>query len=127
MIAVGLGFQRHATEADLIAAVDAALANTAIRRADVSMFATAQFKKGSKTVEAAARRFGVDVRYIEKHSLSATEDRLLTRSSRSAAHTGVSCLSEAAALAALGERSRLLAARTIHGPVTCALATEVAQ
>lgn len=125
MIAVGLGFQLHATEGDIVAAVDSTLSDNDARCSEVGVFATAQFKEGAVNIEHAARNFGVDVLYLEENVLLATKDRLLTHSSHSAARLGVSCLSEAAALAALGEQSRLLAARSIHGPVTCALAIEV--
>jgi cobalt-precorrin 5A hydrolase len=47
----------------------------------------------------------------------------LTHSARSQAVAGIPSVSEAAALAAVGEGARLLGPRIVVGPVTCALAT----
>lgn len=122
MIAAGIGFQARATGADIIAAIDAILAAQALGRGDIGVLATACFKQGSSSLSDAAGEFGVTARYLDEHALHLCEARLLTRSRTSLIHTGVSCLSEAAALAALDGDGYLLAPRLVHGPVTCALA-----
>ncbi|MEZ5812652.1 MAG: cobalamin biosynthesis protein [Rhizobiaceae bacterium] len=123
MIAVGIGFQGRATGAEIVDAIDVALAAKAIGRNDIGMLATARFKRGSLALSEAASKLGVAIRYLDEQALQRCEARLLTYSKTSSARTGVSCLSEAAALAALDGDGCLLAPRLVHGPVTCALAT----
>jgi cobalt-precorrin 5A hydrolase len=48
--------------------------------------------------------------------------RGLTRSTASLSAAGSPSVSETAALAAAGQKSRLLGPRSVHGPVTCAIA-----
>lgn len=127
MIAVGLGFQNHASPQDIVAAVDEALSMAKLQRHDIAVFATGRIKQGMCTIVEAASEFSVDVRFVESEELIASQDRTLTHSPRSFARTGVGSLSEAAALAAAGTRSKLLSARLARGPVTCALARETEQ
>jgi cobalt-precorrin 5A hydrolase len=59
---------------------------------------------------------------ITQDALEEADLRTLTRSRRSMATLNVRSVAEAAALAAAGPHSRLLAPRVAVGPVTCALA-----
>ena len=58
----------------------------------------------------------------EEDALEEADLRTVTRSARSMDTLNVRSVAEAAALAAAGPNSRLLAPRVVVGPVTCALA-----
>jgi cobalt-precorrin 5A hydrolase len=60
---------------------------------------------------------------ITDADLKAAGTRVATRSDRVVALTGVPSLAEAAALAAAGPSSRLIAPRLVVGAATCALAS----
>lgn len=122
MIAAGIGFASKATSNQIIAAVDECAASLRLHRSDISVIATADFKSGSKALRDATRELGIDTASFDKSTLQAQEERLKTRSKRSIDRAGVSCLAEAAALAAAGATARLVSARIICGPVTCAIA-----
>ena len=59
---------------------------------------------------------------VTEAALKEMEERTLSQSAQSLAVTGTPSVSEAAALAAAGEGSRLLGPRIVVGNVTCALA-----
>jgi cobalt-precorrin 5A hydrolase len=59
---------------------------------------------------------------LSQHDLEAAGARVVTRSARVQALTGVPSVAEAAALAAAGPASRLIGPRIAVGPATCALA-----
>lgn len=122
MIAAGIGFASKATSEEIVAAVDECAASLQLHRQDISVLATADFKQGSPALRDASAELGISTACIDKKTLQAQEQQLKTRSKRSIGRTGVSCLAEAAALAAAGETARLLSARAICGPVTCAFA-----
>ena len=71
---------------------------------------------------AAAAARGVLLVLITQDALEEADLRTVTRSTRSMATLNVQSVAEAAALAAAGPNSRLLAPRVAVGPVTCALA-----
>jgi cobalt-precorrin 5A hydrolase len=60
---------------------------------------------------------------IAEAALKAAGARVAARSDRVLALTGVPSLAEAAALAAAGPSSRLIASRLVVGAATCALAS----
>ncbi len=122
MIAAGIGFTSKATSEEIVAAVDECATFLRMHRDDVSIIATADFKCGSDALRDATQEMGIGTACFDRNTLQAHEQQLITRSKRSIGTTGVSCLAEAAALAAAGKSARLLSARTICGPVTCAFA-----
>ena len=123
MIALGFGFSSSAGSADILAAIDAALAGTKLRREDVGMLATALFKHDQQCLDEVSDAVGIAISYISREKLAGVESRLVTRSNASRERTGSDCLCEAAALAVLGEGSTLIMPRLVLGPVTCAIAT----
>lgn len=126
MIAVGLGFSTRAHCSDITEAIDAALADRSLKRAEVAVLATAYFKRGSHQLENAAREIGIKLSYVGEPALRRTNDRVVTRSERSQERTGCACLCEAAALAVLDRDAVLIMPRFVHGPVTCAIASGAA-
>jgi cobalt-precorrin 5A hydrolase len=84
--------------------------------------ATADFKADEPGIVAAAETLGLPLIAVPQHELERASARCLTRSPASLAATGTSSVSEAAALAAAGEGSRLLGTRIAAGNVTCAIA-----
>lgn len=123
MIVAGIGAQKGVKAKDVLAAVDAALEAHGLQRKAV----TALYSNTTKAAEAgladAAKQLGIECHAIAYQKLRKAAEHTITRSGASIAATGLSSLSEAAALAAAGPGSRLLGPRIEVGPVTCALAT----
>ncbi|MBX3568528.1 MAG: cobalamin biosynthesis protein [Rhizobiaceae bacterium] len=126
MIVAGLGSRKGVTEAEVLAALHAGLARYDVALADIEALAVSEDKTGEPAIHAAARSVGLVVVVIGRASLQRQSARTLTTSRASLEATGASSASEAAALAAIGERARLLGPRVATGPVTCALATDEA-
>lgn len=118
----GIGCRAEISTADLLAAIDAALAAHARQRSELAGLATGARKASVSAIHEAAQRLSVPLIVLDDAALADVESRLLTRSAASAEATGSPSLSEAAALAGAGPGARLLGPRTIAGPVTCALA-----
>ncbi len=122
MIAAGIGFRKNTTSNDILAAIDAGINVLNKNRRDIVIIATADFKRGSSALRDAAAILGVDVQFFDSETLKTCESRVLTNSGPSLAATGVASVSEAAALAAIGNGGQLLAPRHIRGSVSCAFA-----
>lgn len=122
MIVAGIGCRRGAAAADIEAAIQAALAHAGITTADVGAIATGKAKAAEAGIAATAAKLGIEVLLIADDALKAAGVRVATRSDRVLAITGVPSLAEAAALAAAGPTSRLIASRLVVGAATCALA-----
>jgi cobalt-precorrin 5A hydrolase len=123
MIVAGIGCRRGAAAADIEAAIWAALACASVDAADLKAIATSQAKDAEAGIATAASTFGVGIMLISDADLKAAGTRVATRSDRVLALTGVPSLAEAAALAAAGPLSRLIASRLVVGAATCALAS----
>ena len=123
MIVAGIGCKRGTAAADIEAAIRAALARAGIGAADLNAIATSTAKETEAGIATAASIFGVDVVPIAEAELKAAGARVTTRSDRVLALTGVPSLAEAAALAAAGPSSRLIASRLVVGAATCAVAS----
>jgi cobalt-precorrin 5A hydrolase len=123
MIVAGIGCRRGAAAVDIEAAIRAALARAGIRAADLNAIATSAAKETEAGIATAASTFGVGIMPIGEAALKAAGARVATRSDRVLALTGVPSLAEAAALAAAGPSSRLIAYRLVVGAATCALAS----
>jgi cobalt-precorrin 5A hydrolase len=122
MIVAGIGCRRGAAAANIEAAIRAALARAGISAAELKVIATSTTKEAEAGIATAASTFGVGVMPIAEAELKAAGARVATRSDRVLALTGVPSLAEAAALAAAGPSSRLIASRLVVGAATCALA-----
>jgi len=123
MIVAGIGCRRGAAAVDIEAAILAALARAGIRAADLNAIATSTAKETEAGIATAASTFGVRIMPIAEAALKAAGARVATRSDRVLALTGVPSLAEAAALAAAGPSSHLIASRLVVGAATCALAS----
>jgi cobalt-precorrin 5A hydrolase len=122
MIAAGIGCRRAISAAQVEAAIEAALHHSRRARHELGLIAVPATKGGEAGVLLAAAERGVAVMLITQQALEAANARTLTRSARSMAAMHVHSVAEAAALAAVGPKARLLAPRVAVGPVTCALA-----
>ena len=126
MIVAGIGCRTGVTEAEVLAAIRAAMAAHDVEMSEVEALAVPEQKSGEPALHAAARALGLVVLVIGRADLASAGERTLTRSDRSLEATGSPSASEAAALAALGQRGKLLGPRIALGPVTCALASDEA-
>ena len=125
MIVAGIGCRKGATATEIDAAIDAALRETGLTGDALTLLATSD-GKGSEPglVDAAAAR-GLELTLVKPAALESAGPRTQSFSPRVKEMFGVPSVAEAAALAAAGPDSALLALRTILGPVTCALASAV--
>jgi cobalt-precorrin 5A hydrolase len=122
MIVAGIGFRKGTSGVEIVAVVDAALAEHGIGRSELALLATSHEKSAEAGAVEAGRLLGLAVVGVANSDLKA--QKTLTRSERSLAAAGVPSLSEAAALAAAGNAASLLGPRLAVGPVTCALASQ---
>ncbi len=120
MIIAGIGCRRGVSATEVQAAIEAAIARVPAARAH--LIATPASKHAETGIFEAAQSLGVGVTLIAPADLEKASTRTLTRSARSLAEMNVHSVCEAAALAAAGPSSKLLAPRIALGPVTCALA-----
>lgn len=118
MIIAGMGCKKGVEEADVLAAIDAALAAHGLSRAALGALSVLPQKQDEPAIGAAARTLGVDVIVS-----TAIGKETLTKSPHSLAATGTGSASEAAALAGAGEGAYLLGPRVIASGATCALAS----
>ena len=122
MIVAGIGCRRGAGAPDIEAAIRTALARAGVTTADLKAIATGNAKAAEAGIAAAAAKLGISLILIPDDALKIAGARTVTRSQRVFALTGVPSLAEAAALAAAGPSSRLIASRLVFGAATCALA-----
>lgn len=123
MIVAGIGCRRGADRADVLGAIDEALAAASLTAEAIDLVATAAEKGGEAGIAAAAAELGRPLVLVPPDRLQAAGERTVTRSERVVALFAVPSLAEAAALAAAGDGSRLIAPRRVSGGATCALAT----
>ncbi len=117
MNVAGIGCRRGVAQAEVEAAIAAALARDGHPRLDA--LATGEAKRGEPAIAAAAASLGLALLYPDIRDAAAVT---LTRSARVEALLGVPSLAEAAALAAAGPGATLLGPRLAVGRVTCAIA-----
>jgi cobalt-precorrin 5A hydrolase len=122
MIAAGIGCKRGAPASDIEAAIRSALARAQIDAGALDVIATMETKSAEAGIRAAARTFGVSLIVVPALEFAAAGDRVETHSERVSALAGVGSVAEAAALAAAGPASKLIAPRLIVGAASCALA-----
>lgn len=124
MIVAGIGCRKGVTEAEVRAAIDAALIAYGLDSDALAGIAVAEQKSEEPAIHTAAQALGLVVLVIGRQAAERAGARTLSRSAASLEATGLPSASEAAALAALGPAAKLLGPRIAVGPVTCALAAE---
>jgi cobalt-precorrin 5A hydrolase len=122
MIVAGIGCRTAILAAQVESAIEAALRHNQIEGDQLDVIAVPAVKGTEAGVVAAAAARGVLLVLITQDALEEADLRSVTRSARSMDTLNVRSVAEAAALAAAGPNSRLLAPRVVVGPVTCALA-----
>jgi cobalt-precorrin 5A hydrolase len=122
MIVAGIGCRKDVRTEEVLAAIDAALAEHGLDRPALGALATAPLKREEAAIRMAGAFLSLDVVIAEEDALKASDGRTLSRSAPSLAAADVLSVSEAAALAVAGEGSVLLGPRLVLGPVTCAIA-----
>jgi cobalt-precorrin 5A hydrolase len=122
VIAAGIGCRRGTPASDIEAAIRTALTRAHIDTNALDVIATIAAKESETGIHAAAQAFGVSLTIVPERELVAANDRVETHSVRVAAFSGVGSVAEAAALAAAGPGSTLIASRLTVGAATCALA-----
>jgi len=122
MIVAGIGCRKTISAAQVESAIAAALLHNQLDGRRLGLIAVPAAKGAESGIVGAAAARGVLLVLIAQDALEAADSRTLTRSVRSKDTLNVQSVAEAAALAAAGPHSRLLAPRVAVGPVTCALA-----
>lgn len=122
MKVAGIGCRKGVSTADVLAAIDAALAVADLRRVALDALAAIPTKRHEHALGDASSALGLPLLVPSESDIAAAAPRALTRSAASQAATGTLSASEVAALAAAGRGARLLGPRLIRGHVTCAIA-----
>jgi cobalt-precorrin 5A hydrolase len=122
MIVAGIGCRKAILTAQVESAIEAALQRNHLEGHQLGVIAVPAVKGTEAGIVAAAAARGVLLVLIAQDALEKADLRTVTRSVRSMNTLKVRSVAEAAALAAAGPNSRLLAPRVAVGPVTCALA-----
>jgi cobalt-precorrin 5A hydrolase len=122
MIVAGIGCRKGASQAEVEAAIDEALAQAKQEREALRLIATSDGKANEPGVVAAAGARGVPLVRVAAPDLEAAGSRTQSSSPRVKEMFGVPSVAEAAALAAGGPKAKLILPRIAVGPVTCALA-----
>ncbi len=122
MMVAGIGCRKGVAAAEVLAAVETALAAHDLSPAALSALATAHFKHAEEAIAATGKALSLPLLLVDAAALRAVSLRALTRSGPSLEATGTPSVSETAALAAAGQHARLLGPRVAVGPVTCAIA-----
>lgn len=118
----GLGARKGVATAQVLAAIDAALAAHGLSRDRLTALAAVPAKRREPAFRQAAEGLGLPLLIPETEAFEGARPGLLTRSAASLAATGFGSASEAAALAAAGPGGRLLGPRIASGAATCAIA-----
>lgn len=122
MIVAGIGCRKGVRTGDVLAAIETALGAHGLAVSSLSALATAHFKRAEDAISATGKALKLPLLLVDDAALRAVSLRVLTRSEPSLEATGTPSVSETAALAAAGQRARLLGPRIAVGPVTCAIA-----
>lgn len=122
MRVTGIGCRKGVAAADVLAAIDAMLAERGLSRTSLDALATVALKAKEPGLCDASEVLGLPLLVPSENEIDAAAARTITRSVASQAVAGAPSASEAAALAAAGPNARLLGARRIFGNVTCAIA-----
>lgn len=122
VLTVGVGTERNAAPAAVIALVDRALAEAGLAAAAVAAVVSLDLKRDEPAVWAVARHLGVPARFYAAAELAAEAPRVPNPSPLVAAETGTPSVAEAAALAAAGPQGTLLVPKRKGPGCTVAIA-----
>ncbi|MGE5147120.1 MAG: cobalamin biosynthesis protein [Candidatus Eiseniibacteriota bacterium] len=122
MIVAGVGCRKGASQEEVEAAIEQALAQAKQPREALGLIATSDGKGSEPGIVAAAEARRVPLMRVSPADLEAAGSRTQSSSPRVKALVGVPSVAEAAALAAAGPSGKLILPRVSVGPVTCALA-----
>lgn len=123
MIVVGIGCRRGAAGSAIVSAVRASLERCDVPLDRVAALAAPDFKATEKGLAEAAADLKLPLTLVDEPAMAAAQRRCATVSERTQQAVGIGAVSEAAALAAAGNESRLILAKTAGGDVTCAVAS----
>lgn len=123
MIVAGIGCRAGATAQEIDAAIAAALSTGGLADDALKMIATSAAKATEQGIVAAAAARHVALELVGQSDLEKASGRAVTKSDRVQELKGVPSVAECAALAAAGDKARLVVPRVAVGPATCALAT----
>jgi cobalt-precorrin 5A hydrolase len=118
MIVAGIGCRKGVSTEAVIAALAQVEQAHGVK---IDFIATAPLKADEPALLDAATRLNMAFVVVAQADFEKAAARTLTRSDASIKHSGSPSVSEAAALAALGESSRLMGPRVVVGDVTVAL------
>ena len=121
-LVMGLGCERNADAAELIALATQVLADSKLAPAALAAIASIDVKADEAAIHAVARHFGVPARFFTAAELAKETPRLKNPSEIVAKEVGVAGVAEAAALAAAGSASDLIVEKTRSTRGTCAIA-----
>jgi cobalt-precorrin 5A hydrolase len=126
MIAAGLGCKRGCASADVLRALDLALASAGRVLADVQALYAPEFKAEEPALREVARQLDKPLRLLAMAELQRHASHALSHSEQVSIRFGVPSIAETAALAGASThehpRASLLGPRQIAGGASCALA-----
>jgi cobalt-precorrin 5A hydrolase len=122
VIIAGVGCRKGVQPGEVKAVILAALEQAGIAATELGLIATIATKSREKALEVAASMLRAPLVLVTQDDLLIASGRVPTLSERVKALVGTPSVAEAAALAAGGLSARLIAARIVVGPATCALA-----
>ncbi len=120
VIVAGIGCRKGTSAETIVDALDKASKEHGVA---IDFIATAPIKADEPCLLEAATRLNMAFVVVAQPDFELASARTITQSAVSLKHSGSPSLSEAAALAALGPQSRLIAPRMVIGDMTVALAT----
>ncbi len=121
-LALGVGCERGAKPADLIAHVETQLASANITPHAIAVIASIDLKSDEAAIHALSCHLDVPARFFTANRLNAESPRLANPSDTVMAEVGCPGVAEGAALAAVGPQSRLIVQKSVCGRTTCAVA-----
>jgi cobalt-precorrin 5A hydrolase len=122
-IAVGVGARKNASENQIIAAVESALARVNLPVERVDRFATVDIKKGSVSMVSAAKKLGLPIEFVSVEALRSVKHEGLSPDSKLVKEKiGVGGVCERAALITAGKNANLILKKMKMNGVTVAVA-----
>ncbi|PZV35305.1 cobalamin biosynthesis protein [Mesorhizobium kowhaii] len=122
MMVAGIGSRKGVSVEDVLAAIETALETHGLAMTALSALATAPLKQDEKAIFAAGHQLNLPIIVADAAAIEAASSGTISHSVLSQDLAGTPSVSEASALAVAGRGARLLGARTVLGPVTCAIA-----
>lgn len=122
IVAAGLGCRKGCSPDEILDLVRLAMERVDLPMTMLSGLFTPAFKHAESGIAEAARSLGLPLVLIPEPMMRLAEDRVLTRSERVIALTGLASIAETAALAGAGPDSRLIQPRIASRSATCAIA-----